>query len=165
MAAKKKGPATRKGVAKAEVHDDVQRRKAQFLEAFARFCRVDLATKHIGVFYHDPYQWARVDAEFKQQWEEMKKLVAARLKDAAFRRAVTGVLKPVYQRGELVGAVREFSDSLTMFLLKGYEPETFREHLALEGGDRPVAHEHALQVTFVDPATQLAADGGKKKEP
>ena len=47
------------------------------------------------------------------------------LESEAYRRAVEGNLKPVYQGGQKVGEIREFSDSLLMFLLKARKPGTY----------------------------------------
>ena len=46
----------------------------------------------------------------------------------ARRRAVKGTDKPVFQRGEQVGTIREYSDTLLMFLLKANKPEKFRDN-------------------------------------
>lgn len=51
------------------------------------------------------------------------------LEQEAWRRAVTGTLKPVYQGGEQVGTVREYSNTLMIFLLKGANPEKYRERV------------------------------------
>jgi hypothetical protein len=40
---------------------------------------------------------------------------------------VVGVERPVYQGKDLVGTIREFSDSLLMFGLKAKRPEVYRE--------------------------------------
>ena len=40
-------------------------------------------------------------------------------------RARNGVEKPVYYRGEVVGSVRTYSDSLGMFLLRAKRPEVY----------------------------------------
>ena len=47
------------------------------------------------------------------------------LEGEAYRRAVEGNLKPVYQGGVKVGEVREFSDSLLMFLLRARKPSVY----------------------------------------
>jgi hypothetical protein len=36
-------------------------------------------------------------------------------------------LKPVFQNGEQVGVIREYSDTLLIFLLKGHRPERFKD--------------------------------------
>ena len=50
----------------------------------------------------------------------------------AYRRAVKGVEKPVYRGGQLVGTIREYSDSLLMFLLRARRPELYRDHSRVE---------------------------------
>lgn len=111
-------------------------KKSQFLDAFVENGRIDLATKHIGVAYRDPYYWAKTDAEFAKSWADAKLIVAQRLEDAAYRRSVRGVSKPVFQRGMLVGSVREYSDALTMFLLRGLKPEVYRDRMSVEASGK-----------------------------
>ncbi|MBX6773030.1 MAG: hypothetical protein IRY83_14975 [Chloroflexi bacterium] len=55
------------------------------------------------------------------------------LEAEAWRRAVDGVERPVYQNGQRVGAVREYSDTLLIFLLKGGRPQKYRERYELSG--------------------------------
>ena len=45
----------------------------------------------------------------------------------ARRRAVTGIDKPVFFKGEVVGSITKYSDSLLMFLLKAHRPQKFRD--------------------------------------
>jgi hypothetical protein len=142
-------------------NEDVARDKAvkqaQFLEAYMKLGRVDLATKHVGIPYHLPYCWAREEkSDFKQRWNEARDVVAQHLEDSAYKRAHTGVQKPIYQRGVLVDYVREYSDTLTMFLLKGLKPQVYREHVALEhSGDpeKPVKQE--VRVGLSDEAAEF----------
>ena len=43
------------------------------------------------------------------------------------RRASEGTLKPVFYQGKMCGEIREYSDTLLIFLLKARRPETYRE--------------------------------------
>ena len=43
-----------------------------------------------------------------------------------------GTLSPVYYKGEVVGHVREFSDTLLMFSLKARRPEVYRESTTVD---------------------------------
>ncbi len=43
------------------------------------------------------------------------------------RRAVEGVIKPVFHQGKRVGTLRVYSDSLLMFLLRARRPEKFAD--------------------------------------
>ena len=56
--------------------------------------------------------------------------------EEAHRRAVQGIEKPVYQGGRLVGTVREYSDTLLIFLLKGLRPERYKERVYIDIEDR-----------------------------
>lgn len=46
-----------------------------------------------------------------------------------------GVIRPIYHRGEKVGEIRQYSDILLIFRLKGLKPETYKEQVAV-GGDK-----------------------------
>lgn len=54
------------------------------------------------------------------------------LEDEAIRRASQGTLKPVFYQGVQCGEVREYSDTLMMFMLKARRPERFKERSATE---------------------------------
>jgi hypothetical protein len=54
------------------------------------------------------------------------------MEQEAIRRGQHGVEKPVFQGGKEVGAVREFSDTLLIFMLKSRKPETYRENVKVE---------------------------------
>lgn len=117
--------------------EEIAQLKVLFLQHFSDLGRVDLSCKLSGIIYAQPYAWAKVDEDFKKSWEEARKVAAGRLEDAAMRRAVDGIKKPLYQRGELVGFVKEYSDPLTMFLLRGLRPEVYRDNATLEVGNKP----------------------------
>ena len=65
------------------------------------------------------------DELFAAAWKVARYQSADVLESEAWRRAVTGTLKPVYQGGQLVGKIREYSDTLLIFLLKHADPERF----------------------------------------
>lgn len=134
----------------AELHaTEVARKKTAFLEEYMRSGRVDLATRHVGILYHFPYHWARVDEEFKAAWARAREVAAQALEDAAYRRAKTGVLVPVYQKGMLVGMERRYSDGLTMFLLKGMKPDVYRDRVE-HSGDPASPVQHKVTVGLSD---------------
>ena len=61
------------------------------------------------------------------------------LEPEAIRRTVEGVEKPVYHQGRQVGTVREYSDTLLIFLLKGWKSERYTER-------REVFHRGAVEL-------------------
>jgi len=60
------------------------------------------------------------------------------LEAEAWRRAVEGVEKPVFQGGVQVGVIREFSDSVLMFLLRARKPEVYWERYDVTKASQPL---------------------------
>jgi hypothetical protein len=119
-------------------------RKADFLAAFMDSGNVRLTARKIGIHRTTPYKWAKEDAEFRVAWEDARLVAVSVLEDEALRRAVNGVKKPIYQRGKLVGEVRDYSDTLTIFLLKNWHPGRYMDRVRQEvtgRGGAPVAVE------------------------
>ena len=48
------------------------------------------------------------------------------------RRAVEGNLRPIYYKGQRVGAVREYSDNLLMFRMKALASNKYRDNATVE---------------------------------
>lgn len=103
-------------------------KKEQFLDALlasagnvSHACRaVDLARRTI-------YEHRDLDSDFAQAWDDVIQQVADTMEREAYRRAVEGVNKPVFQQGREVGSIREYSDTLLIFMLKGARPDKYRE--------------------------------------
>lgn len=81
------------------------------------------------------------DPKFGEAWLEALEIGTEKLEQEAYRRAHEGVKKPIYQGGEKVGSVREFSDTLMMFLLKARRPKVYRERVDVNVGGQ-VNHQH-----------------------
>jgi hypothetical protein len=80
------------------------------------------------VFTGKAYVHRRQDPAFAQEWEEtLQQAMDIVLEPEAIRRAVEGVEKAVYYQGEPVGTVREYSDTLLIFLLKGWKSDRYKE--------------------------------------
>jgi len=73
------------------------------------------------------YDWLKADPGYKAAFEAVQDQEAQALEDEAVRRAYEGVERPVYQMGRQVGTIREYSDALLIFLLKGLRPAKYRE--------------------------------------
>lgn len=72
-----------------------------------------------------------------------------------YRRAVHGTTKPVYQGGQKVGAIKEYSDTLLIFMLKAHKPDMYRETVRSEltgkdGGPIQQSVQHDLSRLSVD---------------
>lgn len=78
------------------------------------------------------YNWREEDPEFAAAWDKAKAIGLDALEDEATRRAFEGTEKPVFHLGSECGTIREYSDTLTIFLLKGGKPEKYRERVSQE---------------------------------
>jgi hypothetical protein len=60
----------------------------------------------------------------------------ARLADAAMSRALHGVSRPIFHKGEQVGEWRHYDERLTMFLLRTGNPSRYGQWLSKEETSR-----------------------------
>ena len=102
-----------------------KRKKINFIKALENGETVSEAAAALKITRADLYQWRRVDTTFDAAWTQAWELGAYVLEEEAVRRAVEGTEKPVFRGGEVVGHMREYSDSMLMFLLKARKPELF----------------------------------------
>ena len=82
------------------------------------------------------YDWLRKDPEYRAQFEAATDQAAQTLEDEAVRRAYEGVDRAVTVAGQRE-IVREYPDTLLIFLLKGARPQKYREryNVAVEADD------------------------------
>lgn len=90
-----------------------------------------------------PYsdQWAG-DEGFQQALQLARAMAADHLEAEAVRRAYEGVEKPVgFYKGEASAYVREYSDTLLIFLLNGLKPDRYVHRVEHSGpGGGPIEH-------------------------
>ena len=123
--------------------------RAEFLEALMIYGNVSRSAKKARISRETIYKWLRADENFKAAHEEAAAIGIGALEDEARRRAYEGTLKPIYQKGVKVGSVREYSDTLLIFLLKGAKPEMYKdrhEHTGAGGG--AIKHDHEYNITL-----------------
>ncbi len=101
--------------------------KRAFLAALSRSPDVTLAARRAGIDRATAYRARQRNTQFAAQWDAALLESMDLAEGEAYRRAVRGVRKPVYQGGKLVGCVREHSDTLLIFLLKAHKPGLYRE--------------------------------------
>lgn len=112
------------------------------LEAYGQLGNITAAAEKVNIERKTHYRWIEKDPKYAKAFEEKTTEAIERLEQEARRRAVDGTLKPVFQNGVQVGTVREFSDTLLIFLLKGANPNKYRdrmEHSGPKGGPIPIA--------------------------
>jgi hypothetical protein len=103
-----------------------------FFAALAETANVSKACAAIAVSRRTAYNWREADPGFAAGWDRAMKAAVLGLEDEAHRRAFEGLDKPVFYQGEECGTVREYSDTLAIFLLKAHNPEKYRENSKVE---------------------------------
>lgn len=93
---------------------------------------VSRACKAEGIGRTMAYAWRAADADFARAWDEAVEAGLDDLEQEARRRAYDGTLKPVFYKGGECGHIREYSDTLLIFMLKGGRPEKYRERFDVE---------------------------------
>lgn len=110
-------------------HDIQHPKKRAFLAAFAETGSVTRATEAAGIDRTTPYSdpWKN-DEGFQEAWDRARPMAADTLEAEAVRRAVEGVEEPVgFYKGVPSAMVRRYSDTLLIFLMKGANPEKYRD--------------------------------------
>ena len=136
--AEKRGP--KKGSAEVSLRNNPER-QAIFLRAleetgnFAEACRVASPHSESGALSTFK-NFLRADPEFAAKVQERLEHFRASLVKAAVTRGRDGYDRPIFQRGELVGTEKIYSDSLLLAELKKHYPESYAER-----------HQHQHQVT------------------
>lgn len=73
------------------------------------------------------YYFRKKFNDFKRRWKDASSHYEEALLQEVDRRGRRGVEKPVFYRGEVVGNVTEYSDTLLMFRLKCIRPGKYEE--------------------------------------
>jgi len=108
------------------------KRREKFLDQLRKGLSVSTAADAIKVSRQAVYQLRENDPDFGAAWDDAVEVGTDRLEDEVMRRAKDGTLKPVFYKGKRCGSVREFSDTLAMFNLKGRRPEKFKDRAVVE---------------------------------
>lgn len=96
-------------------------------------------------------KYKKLNPEFSEAWDDAMEEGIERAEVAVHDRAFIGVDRPVFQQGVEVGTVKEYSDSLAMFLLKAHKPEKYRERTE-------VKHSGAASITVITGVPQTEID-------
>lgn len=113
-------------IKKAETRSK-KKMQTEIIAAFENFANISRACKKVGIPRRTFYHWMEED-EFKAAFDKSLKIATGVLEDEATRRAIQGTLKPVFYKGEKVGSIREYSDTLTIVLLKAHAPDKYKEN-------------------------------------
>lgn len=109
--------------------EDLDTRKRAWLEAFEEGGTVVAACKASDVPRSTAYQWRSKDEAFLLAWHDIEEATTERMEREAYRRGVEGVDRAVYHMGKVIGAERQYSDTLLIFMLKARKPDTYRDNV------------------------------------
>jgi hypothetical protein len=101
------------------------RQAADFFRLFAASGSVAFAADRTGIARTTLYRERRGNPKFAERWTEARQLAGERLRDEAFRRAIRGIKRPVFQGGQMVGKIRHYDNRLLLALLKAEDPEFY----------------------------------------
>jgi hypothetical protein len=132
--------------------------RRRFLQYFAVTGNVSLACRHSNVPRRTVYRWLAQNQRFRAIYNEALEIANDLLEEEARRRAVDGVLKPVYYRGKKVGNIRKYSDPLLLWLLKMKRPELYGERPRQTSPSGSPSAPAVIHVSYVD-------DGRSSAEP
>ena len=118
-------------------------RQVAFIEALAECACVDDACKAVGMGRSSAYALrARPDAiAFRLAWDAALDHGVRALGDAALSRALHGVARPIFYKGEQVGERVYFDERLTMFILRYRDPTRYGAWLDRTIAQRGKDHE------------------------
>jgi hypothetical protein len=106
-----------------------QERWNKFFDMLSQTANVTKSAEYAGISRTVIYDRKRDDAEFAKKVDEAYQRGYEVLEEECQRRAFAGYDKPVFQGGRQVGVVREYSDTLAMFLMKGNKPGKYRDRI------------------------------------
>jgi hypothetical protein len=113
--------------------------RERFLKALAETGIVSAAVEIAGTSRTRVYELRKRDAAFAKAWDEAEEQAADALEAEAWRRAVDGVPEPLVSAGKVVRdddgqplAIRRYSDTLMLALLKARRPERFKDRAYIE---------------------------------
>ena len=98
-----------------------------FIEVLHETGNVTLAAQHAGHSRNQVHDVRQRSKRLAAQWDDALEEATDLLEAEARRRAFTGIDKPMFFKGEVVGSTKKYSDRLLMFLLEAYNPQEFRD--------------------------------------
>lgn len=126
--------------------------QAEFLEELLKCANITASAKKAKIDRKQIYRWKKEDPKFLEAFNEAVSIGIDALESEAIRRAYEGTEKPIFQGGKKVGTVREYSDTLLIFLLKGRKPEVYKERHEHTGKDgEAIEQEITVKVIHAGP--------------
>ena len=131
-----------------------------FLKALRSSGNIGHSCRKARVNRTTAYRLKARDPLFAAKWETAIEDSVDVMEFEARRRAVKGTDKPVFQKGEQVGVIREYSDTLLMFLLKANKPDKFRDNFdAMKLVGELLAKTNQFSIPIIDDRPEPDATG------
>ena len=109
--------------------------KEAFINMLAELPNITVVSKLFGVDPSNIHRARKSDVAFDEKVASAIEQGYDLYEEEARRRAIDGVLKPVFYKGEKCGDIREYSDNLLQTILKAYRPKRFNPGAKLSIGD------------------------------
>lgn len=106
-----------------------EERWQKFLDMLGECANCTKAAEFAGIAKSLIYARRNKEPEFEKAYQEAYQRGYDVLEEECQRRAFAGYDKPVFQGGRRVGVIREYSDTLAMFLMKGNKPGKYRDRI------------------------------------
>lgn len=120
--------------------------RPKFIAALRNSGNVRASCFQAGVGRRTAYNHRDRSKEFAADWDEAIEDACDAMEGEAFRRAMSGIEKPVTVAGKRE-VIKDYSDTLLIFLLKAHRPGKFREKVEHTGeGGAPIT----LNVVYDD---------------
>lgn len=81
------------------------------------------------------YLLRKEDSDFAEKMNDARMVAFELLEEEAIRRAVEGVDKNIYYKGELIDSIKIYSDKILLALLKANSPEKYSKHIVNHNPD------------------------------
>jgi hypothetical protein len=105
------------------------KKRRKFLKMLSETGNVSRSAEGAGTTRYTVYKRRAADAKFAEAWDDALEIATDWLEEEARRRAF-GWEEPLHYQGALTGdAVTKFSDTLLIFLLKGNNPDKFKDRV------------------------------------
>jgi hypothetical protein len=144
-----------------------EKRRELFLAQLRKEPNITRAAHAAGYTRQYAYQLREADPDFAEAWKEALEESVDLAESEMHRRAFKGTVKPVFHQGERCGGIREYSDTLAIFLMKAHRPEKYRETVRNEltganGG--PIQHADVAKLTDAELERIIASSRGGTAE-
>ena len=107
-------------------------KQAAFLAAYAQTGIITKAAEIAGIHRNNHRLWLKEDAEYAEAFKESHQEACDNIEAEMRRRAIEGVQKPVFYKGEVCGYITEYSDTMLAMLANGFMPEKYKQNARIE---------------------------------